>query len=330
MKIGVIGLGYWGPNIVRNLLAMHHEVCVFDREENRVRSVHACYPDAVPVGSLDVILADSSIEAVALAVPVTAHCGLVIRCLQARKHVFVEKPMCSRLEEANAIAQNLDDKVLMVGHITQFSKGIEALTGLVCNNEIGDICRYSFIRTHFGPIYRETDVLTEVAAHDVAILVSLASVPPTSVRAWGTKRLRNENPDSAHIVLQWDNDCTAQIDVEWSSVIRRREIEIEGTEGTLIYRADVQPEELILHDHKAAFDALRMGSHQNDAKTMINSKRIPIPSHEPLRQELSHFVQCIERKERPKTDFEFACRVVSILEAARHSMESRGSVVELK
>ena len=243
MKIGVIGLGYWGPNIVRNLLAMHHEVCVFDRQEDRVRSVHSRYPDTVPVGSLDGIVVDPSIEAVALAVPVTEHCGLVIRCLQARKHVFVEKPMCSRLEEANAIAQNLADRVLMVGHITQFSKGIEALTGLICNNEIGDICRYSFVRTHFGPIYRETDVLTEVAAHDVAILVSLASTPPTTVRAWGTKRLRNENPDAAHIVLQWDNDCMAQIDVEWSSVVRRREIEIEGTEGTLNYRADVQAED---------------------------------------------------------------------------------------
>jgi predicted dehydrogenase len=330
MKIGVIGLGYWGPNIVRNLLAMHHEVCVFDREENSVRSVHSNYPDAVPVGSLDDILADRSIEAVALAVPVTGHCDLIIHCLQARKHVFVEKPMCSRLEEAKAIAQNLDDRVLMVGHITQFSKGIEALTGLVCNNEIGDICRYSFIRTHFGPMYRETDVLTEVAAHDVAILVSLASVPPTAVQAWGTKRLRNDNPDAAHIVLQWNRDCTAQIDVQWSSVVRRREIEIEGTKGTLVFRAGVQPEELLLYDHEAAFDALRTGSREIDAKKLINLQQIPIPSHEPLRQELSHFVQCIERKERPKTDFEFACRVVSILEAARHSMQSRGSVVELK
>ena len=329
MKVGVVGLGYWGPNIVRNMLDLNQDVTIFDRDEARIRTTRERFPACNVASSLGELLSDPAIAAIAIAVPLPCHCEIVIRVLQSRKHVFVEKPLCASSAEADAIQRNLNGSILMVAHITQFSRGIERLTELIRANAIGNVRRLSFVRTHFGPVYRETDVLTEVAAHDVAILSSLIPDLPASVNAWGVRRLTAQTPDAAHIVLQWHTGCVAQIDVQWSSVLRRREIEIEGTFGTLFFRSDTAPEELTWYDHKSAYELLGQGGQIAAAKDLICCHKIDISRTEPLRDELSYFLECIENHTVPKTDFAFSRRVVGVLEAARRSMQHDGERVDL-
>jgi predicted dehydrogenase len=329
MNIGVIGLGYWGPNIVRNLLLLGNKVFVYDREPDRVESVMKRFPACVPLVSLGDLLHSSSISAVAIAVPLPSHCDLVVRSLAAGKHVFVEKPLCFSVAEAEAIERHVNGTVLMVAHITQFSKGVDALLHTVNEGKIGTVRRVSCTRTHLGPVYKETDVLTEVAAHDVAILASLFSDPPVSIHAWGISRLAHGSVDAAHLVMTWADARFAEVNVGWSSVLRRREIEIEGTTGTLVYRAQTTPEELLLFEHTEAFALLAGGEQWTSAKEKVVSTVLETSGSEPLQYELSCFLQCIHDHTQPRTDFRFGRRVVMLLEAARRSMHNGGARVTL-
>jgi UDP-2-acetamido-3-amino-2,3-dideoxy-glucuronate N-acetyltransferase len=329
MRIAVIGLGYWGPNIVRNLVALGQEVYVYDKEMDKITSVLELHKECIPLRSLDEVWGNQSIEAVVLAVPLPAHCDLILRSLRCGKHVFVEKPLCFSTKEADAIGQTLEGTILMVGHITQFSKGIQRIATAIHERDIGDIRRLSFARTHLGPIYGRTDVLSEVAAHDISIVTSFVSKPPHSVQAWGIELLHRGSPDAAHLVLQWFNGPIAQIDVQWSSVIRRREIEIDGSDGTLLFRAHGQQEELFLYRHKEAYDVLKQEIRWRLAKDLVEQKELIIEPHEPLREELSHFLDCIRTRNNPTTDFHFGRTVVSILEASRLSMERNGATVDV-
>ena len=330
MTIGVVGLGYWGPNIVRNLVALGQRVFVYDRESARVQAVAGRFPVCIPACSLEAMLEDPEISALAIAVPLPSHSELVIRALRAHKHVFVEKPLCATVEEADAIGVHLNGQVLMVAHITQFSPGVRCLAGSIRQGAIGDVRRLMFARTHLGPVYPSTDVLTEIAAHDVAILVSLMNASPARVRAWGVDRMNRGTPDAAHVVFDWTTGEVAQIDVQWSSAVRRREVEIEGTRGTLLLRAQERPEELLLFDQEEAYDALRKGAQAGEAAKLVRCKTIPVPETEPLRDELAAFLGCVERGESAPTDYGFSRNVVGLLAAARRSMISRGETVHIQ
>jgi predicted dehydrogenase len=330
MKIGVVGLGYWGPNIVRNLIALGHDVCVFDMQQSRIDSVIRRFPACCGSATLEDLLSNEAVSAVAIAVPLPAHCDLILRALDAGKHVFVEKPLCATVEEADAVGQRLNGNVLMTGHITQFNKGIDILLRSVREERIGSLRRASFVRTHLGPVYRETDVLTEVAAHDVAIISSLWPSGPREVYAWGVSRRTAGSIDAAHLVLRMGNGCMAQVDVEWSSVVRRREIEVEGTTGTLLYRGHSSPEELLLFAHDKSYALLDDEEMWRQAAGNVKVTPLDISGAEPLRDELSHFVECIVHHTDPRTNFQFSRNIVAILEAARTSMRNDGSMICLQ
>ncbi len=329
MNIGVIGLGYWGPNIVRDLTRLNQTVFVYDRDPERTRSAADRFPSCIPVHSIDELFDDPSIAALALAVPLPYHAGLVLQGLRSNKHLFVEKPLCATIPEADEIREHLNGTVLMVAHITQFSRGVERLSECVRSGLIGDVCAMSFTRSHMGPVYPDTDVLTEIAAHDVAILTSLTTAPPAHVHAWGVQRLGRGAPDAAHIVLDWRAGQVARIDVQWGGAMRRREVEIEGTRGTLVLRSHKSPEELTHYDHAAAYDRLRGGERGNAAGNLVTASALDLPPSDPLRDELAHFLDCIEHGRTPVTDYAFSRNVVAILSAAGRSLRSGGSSVDV-
>ncbi|MCK5601289.1 Gfo/Idh/MocA family oxidoreductase [Candidatus Pacearchaeota archaeon] len=327
MKIAVIGLGYWGPNLVRNFLALKQEVFLFDKIANRSIKIAKSFPGSVPVESWKCILNDPSIEAIALAVPLPSHFTLAIDVLDAGKHLFIEKPLCKSISEADEIKRHLKGQVLMVGHITHYSSGIRMLKHQLDSGAIGEVRCFSFIRTHLGPIYSGTDVLTEVAAHDIAILFQLDSELPKSLHVWGTHRLDYGNPDAAHIVLKWPSNLTARIDVQWTSVLRRRIVISEGTRGTLIFQANTGTEHLEVHNQEGAFAALKQGISPKQLSGINNVQDIHLPPSEPLREELSTFLKCIREGSQPETDIGFSRKVIGVLEAARESMMQGGKEI---
>jgi predicted dehydrogenase len=324
MKIGVIGTGYWGPNIIKNLLALNQELIIYDINKVNIQNTLQRFHECKSVNSLEDILQNPNINAVVIAVPLKFHYELVIKSLQAGKHVYVEKPLCYSSDEADKINIHLNGKVLMVGHITLFTPGIARIKEFITNNRIGKLTNITLTRTHLGPIYSEIDVATEVASHDVAILLFLIQDIPVTVNAWGTSRLGLNNQDNAHIIIGYEDSLTSTINVQWTSVIRERTIIIEGTKGTIVCKTINGKEELTLYNQQKAFEALKNGAKPQEAALMVKSEVVMLENSEPLYNELNSFLCCIENNMIPLPNFEFSRKVVSVSEAIRKSMKQIG------
>jgi UDP-2-acetamido-3-amino-2,3-dideoxy-glucuronate N-acetyltransferase len=328
MKIAVIGTGYWGPNIVRNLVALRHKVFVFDRIPERSARMVEQFPQCSKLNSLDSILNERTIESVAIAVPLRDHYDLVIKSLRAGKHVFVEKPMCQTIKEAEQIGREINDTILMTGHITNFSPGIQMMRSRIKKGDIGALQGIALYRTQCSPVYAETDIITDVGAHDVAVLLLLTGKLPTSAIAVGYSRLDKGQSDAAHIIYRWKNSFITNIDLQWTSVFHTRRIIAEGNTGSLVFSTINGKEKLDLYEQTNVFNALRKGVTTHEIKKIpIEKKEIVLKSTEPLYEELKEFLRCIEEGRQPATGFDFSKKVVKVLEAARTSMQKNGERV---
>jgi predicted dehydrogenase len=330
LKIGVIGTGYWGPNIIKNLLALKQELIIYDIDKANVQKTLKRFQDCKSVDSLEGILLDPEIDAIAIAVPLKLHYHLVIKSLHAGKHVYVEKPLCYSSDEADKIKTHLNGNVLMVGHITLFTPGIAKIKEFITNSSIGKLTNITLTRTHLGPIYPEIDVATEVASHDVAILLFLIDDMPETVNAWGISRLGMNNQDNANIIIGYKDSLTSIINVQWTSVIRERTIVVEGTTGTIVCKTNKGKEELTLYNQQTAFEALKNGAKPQEAMLMVKSEDIILKDAEPLYDELNSFLFCIENSMIPLTNFEFSRKVVSVSEAIRKSMKLNGKTEKIE
>jgi predicted dehydrogenase len=329
MKIGVVGTGYWGPNIIRNLLALNQEVIIYDINKSNALSALKRFPECLAVNSLEDILQNPEINAVAIIVPLKSHYHLVINSLSAGKHVFVEKSLCYSSDEADNIQMYLNGQVLMVGHTTLFTPGILKIKECITQNNIGKITAISLTRTHMGPIYEDMDAATEVASHDIAILLFLLNDLPATVNARGSSRLGLNYQDSANIIIGYENSLKPVINVQWTSVIRERAIVLEGTSGTIICRTNRGKEELTIYNQQKAFEALKNGAKPKDIMPLIKSEEVKLSETEPLYDELQHFLHCIKNNLAPLTNFDFSRKVVSVSEAVRKSMKLNGQTVKI-
>jgi len=324
MKIGVIGTGYWGPNIVRNLILLNQDLIIYDINQTNLQKTLQRFQECKAAKSLEDILQNPEIVAVAIAVPLKTHYELVFKSLQAGKHVYVEKPLCYSIDEANRINGQIKDKILMVGHITLYTSSIVKIKEIITRNTIGTITDISLTRTHLGPIYQDVDVASEVAVHDIAILLHLLPDLPVTVNAWGTSRLGTEYYDKAYIIIGYKNQVSYSIHVEWTSAIRERMIVVDGTSGTLTCKTINGKEELTLYDQRSAFEALRKGAKPNNEALCARNEDILLKDEEPLYNELKSFLSCIENNMKPLSNFEFSRKVVSVSEAIRKSMNLNG------
>lgn len=329
MKIGVVGTGYWGPNIIRNLLALNQELVIYDNNNSNILSALERFPECKAASSLEDILHNNEIIAVAIVVQLRFHYRLIIDSLAAGKHIFVEKSLCYSPEQADDIQKHLNGKVLMVGHTTLFTPGTIKIKEYLSRNSIGKITGISLTRTHLGPIYQEMDAATEVASHDIAILLFLLNDLPSTVNAWGSSRLGLNYFDSADIIMGYKNSLKPRINVQWTSAIRERTTVVEGTSGTLICKTNQGKEELTIYNQQRAFAALKSGAKPREIMPLVTSEAVKLSETEPLYDELQSFLHCIEYNLDPLTNFEFSRKVVSVSEAIRKSMKLNGQTVNI-
>ena len=328
MRIGVVGLGYWGPNLVRTLVGLDQDVTVYDRIAERTRATAERF-GVTAAQSLDAILDDASIAAVCIAVPVQDHASLFRLASRAGKHIFIEKPLCATVAEARELKPLLNGTTVMVGHITSFSPGLAAFRRQLREGVIGDLCSISCRRTHFGPIYSGTDVLTEVAAHDVAVLLAIKETLPQSIAAWGARRLDRAEPDLAHSLMVWGDGMIATVESEWTSALRQRIIVAAGTTGTLVFDAGAGTERVALHRQHDGFEVLAQGGRPAAALARCSETELSPDTGEPLRIELAEFLAAIREHRQPETGFEFSARVVALLDAGRESMRGGGREIRV-
>jgi len=333
--VGVVGFGYWGPNLVRNFSEAEatRVMAVCDRRAESLATVNRRYPSIRTTPNFKDLLDDSSIDAIAVATPVRSHFELALAALECGKHVLVEKPMTETTDQARRLiaAAQRRNRVLMVDHTFVYTPAIRKIHDLVAANELGKIYYYDSIRVNLGLFQHDVNVIWDLAVHDFSILEYVLGEHPVAVSANGASPVQQSPESIAYISLFFAEGTIAHINVNWLAPVKIRQILVGGSHKMIVYD-DLEPSEKIkvydkgvtITDDPEKIYQLRIGYRAGDMSAPQLGNR------EGLAVEVEHFVDCITTGCAPQTDGVAGMRVVELLEAASRSLKQRGRPIELK
>lgn len=330
IRVGVIGYGYWGPNIVRNLhgLDSAQVVAVCDPSPEAQQRAKRAYPSVEVSSDATKILRSPSIDAVAIITPVWTHFELAKAALENGKHVFVEKPFTSNSNQAKALielAQKSDLKI-MVDHTFLFTGAVKKIRQLIDQGELGPLYYYDSMRVNLGLFQHDIDVIWDLAPHDLAIMDYLIQKEPEAVVATGETHL-NAHADVAFITVYFPHKTIAHINVNWLSPVKIRTTLIGGEKKMLVWN-DLEADEKVKVYDKGVRIASTEGVYELLVSYRSGDMWAPkIEQTEALRVELGYFLDCIENNKTPFNDGLAGLRVVKMLEAAGESLKLRGESV---
>jgi predicted dehydrogenase len=334
MKIAVVGLGYWGPQLVRNLTHLEQvsQVVACDLDETRVKAICQQYPGVVGASDYDELLEDPSLQGVILATPVRTHAPLAARALDAGKNVLVEKPLATSYEDAHSLIQTAEERGLLVmaGHTFLHSPPVQAVERLIADGEVGKPLYAQSSRVNLGIHQSDVSVIWDLAPHDLSILVYWLKETPIAVSAMG-KSVHGVGPaDVAFVDLQFPSGCIANIHLSWLAPTKMRRTTLVGDKRMLVYEDTNFEEPVKLYDKGVNLPAPEdFGQY----KTSYRSGDVVSPrvgNWEPLRAELDEFVGRIARGETPNGREATALSVVATIEAAEKSLRESGRVVDVR
>ncbi len=334
LNIAAIGCGYWGPNLVRNFAALNNccvkTVC--DADPNRLDYIKSLYPEIMTATDVDAVIDDRSIDAVAIATPVKTHHPIAKLCLQAGKHVFIEKPMAASTEDCKDLIDIAEAKslTLMVGHTFIYTSTIRKIKELIQSGDIGDVMYISSRRLNLGLFQKDINVAWDLAPHDISIILYLLEQEPISINCQGKAHLSPEIEDVTSMTLNFANGSFAVIQSSWIDPRKVREMTIVGTKKMILFD-DTEPLEKVkvfdkrveVPPHYDTFAEFHYSYHYGDIYTPY------IKQVEPLRVECQHFIDCIMSGKKSDSSGEEGMKVVRILEKATHSLKNGGGKVEL-
>ena len=325
IKIAQIGVGYWGPNLLRNLAASKRcqVAAVVDLSEERRAFVRSLYPAAAVGSDVDPVLADPTIDAVVVVTPAATHFDLVTRALRAGKHVLVEKPMASSVAEVEAIAVEAEKggRIAMVGHTFLFNPAVRFLKSLIDSGELGEI-RYIYSqRLNLGRIRSDVDALWNLGPHDVSIIQYLLGDPePAAVKRTGMDFIQKGVDDVVFLNIEYPGKVLAHVHVSWLDPHKVRCLTVVGSKKMVIYD-DVAEHKIAVYDKgiepKAVLGERMDYDHSAPTSFIHRSGEVRYPAiawQEPLKAEIDHFFDCIEGKAECLTGPKHAAEVVRILE----------------
>jgi predicted dehydrogenase len=321
VRVGVAGLGYWGPNLARNFdrLAGVELAWLCDEVDDRVERHAASFPEAATTTSLDDLLSDDSLAAVALATPVPTHAALARRVLEAGKHCFVEKPLARTIDDAEAVvaAARSADRVLMVGHLLEYHPGVEGLKQLLDGGELGEL-RYVYSnRLNLGVLRPDENALWSLGAHDVSVLLRLAGEEPYECRAVGESYMQEGIEDVVFCYLRFPSGLAAHMHLSWLDPHKERRFTVVGSKKMATFDDMELERKLTVYDK--GFDESYSSYGEYIARSGdIFSPRVP--NEEPLRIECRHFADCVRDGVEPRSGAEAGLRVVRVLEALQQSL----------
>jgi predicted dehydrogenase len=335
IKIGVIGYGYWGPNLVRNFaeLSQATVAAVSDLDPKKLELVKKRFPAVKTTTNFQDLLKDPEIDAIAIATPVSTHFELGMAALKAGKHLWLEKPMTETSLQAKKLVDEAERRglVLHVDHTFIYTGAVRKMGELIRKGELGKIYYYDSIRVNLGLFQRDVSVISDLAVHDFSILDYLLGEHPTAVSASGINHFPGTPENLAYITLFYDSGTIAHCNVSWLAPVKVRQILVGGSNKMITYD-DLEPSEKIkIYDKGISFTndpkqihEMRVGYRTGD---MLAPK---IDGSEALRVEGDHFVDCIMNKKTPQTDGRLGLRVVELIEAATSSMRGRGETVYMQ
>ena len=334
INIGVIGYGYWGPNLVRNFLEIPEVQVktVSDRSTEQLNKVKAKYPAVNLTTDCGDIFNDPEIDAVAIATPVSTHFDLALAALKAGKHVLVEKPITRTSEQAYRLIEEAKRRnlVLMVDHTFVYTGAVRKMKDLISNDGLGDIYYYDSVRVNLGLFQRDVNVLWDLAVHDLAIMDYVLKQKPYAVSATGINHFPGKPENIAYLTLLFENNLIAHIHVNWLAPVKVRRTLIGGSQKMIVYD-DLEPSEKIkVYDKGVTVSDSAESVYQMLVGYRTGDMFSPhLDMTEALLTGLSQFINSIKTGEPLVTDGEAGLRIVRILEAATESIKNHSRLVEL-
>ena len=334
VKVGVVGCGYWGPNLIRNLRQSGE--CqlklVCDMNAERLSHMRRLYPEVATTSSFEDLLNGADLDAVVIATPVRFHYEMAMAALRAGKHVFIEKPMArteAEAEEIVALAER-EGLVVMVGHTFLFSPAVRRMKEIVDAGDIGEVQYISARRLNLGLFQKDINVAWDLAPHDISILLHLLDERPLSVSCQGSSHVTRGIEDVTMMYLTFARNRCAFIHNSWLDPKKVRQMTVVGSQRMIMYD-DTEPlEKLKVYDarvevppHYDTFAEFTFSYHYGDAYVPY------IKQDEPLKLECQHFLDCIREKCAPVANGRLGLEVVRILEAAGESLRQQGASVSL-
>ena len=335
INVGIVGYGYWGPNLVRNFAeipgAKVHAIA--ELNPGRLEGVQRRYPAVKTTTDFMEILRDPAIDAVAIATPVSTHFELAMAALKAGKHVWVEKPMTETSIQARELIEEAERRrlTLLVDHTFIYTGAIRKMQEIVAKGELGKTYYYDSIRVNLGLFQRDVNVISDLAVHDFSILDYLLAEHPVAVSASGITHFPGMPENLAYVTLFYESGAIAHANVNWLAPVKVRQILLGGSKKMIVYDDLAISEKVKVYDSGISFTddpekiyQLRVGYRTGD---MWAPK---LDTTEALRVEGEHFVKCIETGALPITDGYLGLHVVEIIEAATISMQRRGETVTIQ
>jgi len=334
INIGVIGYGYWGPNLVRNFAELNgaRVTAVADIDTKKLELVQKRYPAVKTTTSFQELFRDPEIHAIAIATPVNTHFELGMAALQAGKHVWLEKPMTDTSLQARQLVNEAEKRklVLHCDHTFIYTGAVKKMAELVQGGELGEVLYYDSTRVNLGLFQRDVSVISDLAVHDFSILDHLLNEQPVAVSAGGINHFPGTPENLAYITMFYDSGAIAHVNVSWLAPVKVRTVLVGGTKKMFVYD-DLQPsEKLKVYDKGVSFTddpeqiyQMRVGYRTGD---MWAPK---LDESEALKVAASDFCTAIEDKKPTLADGRLGLRVVEVIEAATSSMRGRGETVHL-
>jgi predicted dehydrogenase len=335
LRIGAIGCGYWGPNLIRNFIEIPEAelVGVADLDQDRLMHMKNRFPQIQITTQNYKELFELDLDGVVIATPPDTHAPIGIECMNHDLHVLIEKPITLNSEDALNLYKVAQQKglVLMVGHTFEYNPAVRYLKQMIDSGELGDIYYIDAVRASLGLFQTKANVLWDLAPHDISILRYLLDADPTSVSVHAATCVQKGIADVAYAAFRFPENIMAHIRMSWLDPSKTRRITVVGSKKMVIYDDVENLEKVRIYDkgvkaipHTDTFGDFSFAYHYGDVV-------IPhLKMKEPLRIQCSHFIECIQNGETPQTDGINGLRVVQVLEAAQESMDNEGQTVQIE
>jgi len=335
VRVGIVGLGYWGPNLVRNFseLPESEVTALCDIDADRLQKVSSRFPRALATADVDEVLDRDWVDAVVISTPTRTHYSLARKALEKGIHVFTEKPMATSIAECEELIKlsKKNGTKLFVGHIFLYNAAVQKLKEYVTNGELGNICYIFSSRLNLGPVRTDVNALWDLATHDISIILHLIDSEPVSVNCQGLAYLNNKIHDVCTVTIHFKNGCMAILHSSWLDPNKVRQMTVVGDRKMAVYN-DIDPLEKIKIYEKGIDKPLysdNFGEFQFSYR-YGDTFSPRIVEAESLKAECQHFIQCVQNGVEPRTNGLNGMEVVNVLTGADHSLHNGGGKVLLQ
>ncbi len=333
VRVGVVGLGYWGPNLARNFDRLPGAELAYccDLDEANLARARSSYPDAVVTDDLERLLGDETLAAVVVATSVPTHYALGKRVLDAGKHAFIEKPIALKAADAQDLLDRAEanDVKLMVGHLLEYHPAVAKMKELIDSGELGKVFYAYANRLNLGKVRTDENALWSLGPHDVSVLNYLTGDEPEEVSARGECYLQDDVEDVVFGYIRYKSGMVGHLHVSWLDPHKSRKITVVGEKKMVVFDDMESERKLTIYDKGATTTRTKFDTYGEFVTLHFGDIHIPkIGNDEPLRLECQHFVDCIVKDEQPRSDGRDALNVVKVLDAMEVSLREGGRPVK--